>query len=188
MKIRMATPDDAQPMLDIYSPFILNSGITQEIEIPTIEEFKKRIGSYLETYPWLVCEANGKIEGYAYASQHRGRKGYQWCVETSVYINENSSGKGFGKALYKYLFEILKLQGFVNAYAVITLPNIRSVEFHRHFGFTYQTTFKKIGFKLDQWHDVDWWHYQVNAPADNHPDPVPMSRLDKAVVNRVFDQ
>lgn len=187
MTIRLATPDDAQAMLDIYTPFILNSGITQETEVPSLDEFKSRISSYLITYPWLVSQTEeGIVTGYAYAGQHRGRKGYQWCVETSVYINELFSGKGIGKALYKTLFEILKVQGFVNAYAVITLPNKRSVEFHRNFGFTHQTTFRKIGFKLDQWHDVDWWHFQINKHASEHADPVLFSRLPVKKIENIF--
>ena len=41
--IRVATKEDAAGMLEIYAPFILNSGITQETEVPSVEDFQKRI-------------------------------------------------------------------------------------------------------------------------------------------------
>lgn len=188
MKIRLATPDDAQAMLEIYSPYILNSGITQETEVPSVEEFQNRISSYLATYPWLVCEINGKIEGYAYASQHRSRKGYQWCVETSVYIDQEQNGKGIGQALYTALFRILKLQGFVNAYAVITLPNERSVTFHEKFGFHYLFSYKNIGYKLGKWHDVGWLAFLVNEHKSNQPNPVIFSQLEISAVNNILSK
>ena len=160
--IRSATTNDAEALLQIYSPFILNSGITQETDVPSIREFKSRIELTLTERPWLVAETNGTIAGYAYAGKHRERKGYQWCIEPSVYLHEDFYGNNLALALYTALFDVLKMQGYVNAYAVITLPNANSVSFHEKFGFRYLTTYKKIGYKLDQWHDVGWWEYQVN--------------------------
>ena len=160
--IRLASSNDADSLLHIYSPFILNSGITQETNMPSLTEFKSRIENTLTERPWLVAEINGTIAGYAYAGKHRERKGYQWCIEPSVYLHADFYGRNLALALYTALFDVLKIQGYVNAYAVITLPNMNSVSFHEKFGFRYLTTYKKIGYKLDQWHDVGWWEYQVN--------------------------
>ena len=184
--LRIATKDDAAAILDIYAPFILNSGITQETEVPSVEEFQQRIASTLIERPWLVCEVDGNVAGYAYAGKHRDRKGYQWCVESSLYISEKHFGTGIAYALYAALFELLKLQGYVNAYAVITLPNDRSTAFHEKFGFYYFTTYKKVGYKLGQWHDVGWWQYDVN-PHDADPnDPVRFSQLDKLALDNIL--
>ena len=184
--IRVATKDDAASMLEIYTPFILNSGITQEVEVPSLEDFQQRIISNLKERPWLVCEMNGEVAGYAYAGKHRDRKGYQWCTETSVYISEKYSGIGVANALYATLFDILKLQGYVNAYAVITLPNDRSIAFHKKFGFEYLTTYKKIGYKLGHWHDVGWMQYEVNPHKENPQDPIKFPDIDKPVINIIL--
>jgi phosphinothricin acetyltransferase len=186
--IRVATKDDATGMLDIYAPFILNSGITQETEVPSVVEFQERIISNLKERPWLVCEINGEVAGYAYAGKHRDRKGYQWCTEPSVYCSQKYFGLGVANALYTALFDILKLQGYVNAYAVITLPNERSIAFHKKFGFEYLTTYKKIGYKLGQWHDVGWMQYDINAHKDDPADPVKFSEIDKSVIHAVLIQ
>jgi phosphinothricin acetyltransferase len=184
--IRVATKDDAAGMLEIYAPFILNSGITQETEIPSVEEFQKRIISNLAERPWLICEINNEVAGYAYAGKHRDRKGYQWCTEPSVYISEKYHGLGIANAIYAALFDILKLQGYVNAYAVITLPNDRSIAFHKKFGFEYLTTYEKIGYKLGQWHDVGWMQYEINSHKENPADPIKFPQIDKAVFGSIL--
>ena len=184
--IRVATKDDAVGMLDIYAPFILNSGITQETEVPSVEDFPKRIISNLEERPWLVCEINDEIAGYAYAGRHRDRKGYQWCTEPSVYISEKFYGFGIANALYTALFDILRLQGYINAYAVITLPNERSIAFHKKFGFEYLTTYKKIGYKLGQWHDVGWMQYEISPHKKEPKEPVKFSNIDKHIVDSIL--
>lgn len=186
MILRIAKGQDAAGILKIYSPFIINSGITQETEIPSIESFQLRIETTLESRPWLVCEIENEIAGYAYAGRHRERKGYQWCVEPSVYVDENFFRYGIAKALYTALFEILKLQGYVNAYAVITLPNEKSVAFHENFGFRYLTTYKKIGYKLGKWHDVGWWEKQVNSCAEIQTNPQKFSLLNTTAVSGIL--
>jgi L-amino acid N-acyltransferase YncA len=184
--IRISTVNDAAAFLDIYTPFILNSGVTQETEIPALVEFKKRIENTVANKPWLTAEINGKIAGYAYAGNHRERKGYQYCIEPSVYLHSEFYGRNIATALYDALFKILKMQGYVNAYAVITLPNERSVAFHEKLGFRYLTTFKKIGYKLNQWHDVGWWEYQINQYEANQL--VSINDLDKDIVNEIYHQ
>jgi len=184
--IRVATKDDAAGMLDIYAPFILNSGITQETEVPSVEDFQTRIISNLKERPWLVCEIRNEIAGYAYAGKHRDRKGYQWCIEPSVYISEKYFGIGVANALYTGLFHILKLQGYINAYAVITLPNDRSIAFHKKFGFEYLTTYNKIGYKLGKWHDVGWMQYEIIPHNEEPVDPITLPQIDRSVIDSIL--
>jgi L-amino acid N-acyltransferase YncA len=184
--IRVATKNDAAGMLEIYAPFILDSGITQETEVPSLGDFQQRIISNFEERPWLVCKINNEIAGYAYAGKHRDRKGYQWCTEPSVYISEKNYGLGIANALYTALFDILKAQGYVNAYAVITLPNDRSIAFHKKFGFEYLTIYKKIGYKLGQWHDVGWMQYEIIPHKNDPADPIKFLNIDKALIDSIL--
>ena len=41
--IRVATPDDAQALLELYAPYVTQTAITFEYEVPTVEEFRSRI-------------------------------------------------------------------------------------------------------------------------------------------------
>ena len=84
--IRLATPDDARQMLDIYEPVVLGTAISFEIETPSEEEFRQRITQTLQRLPWLVCLCQNRVAGYAYAAPFRNRAGYRWSVEVSVYV------------------------------------------------------------------------------------------------------
>lgn len=171
MNFRVASPSDASAMLDIYAPFVSDTSLTFELELPTVTAFAERIGNYLQRWPWLLAEENDRVAGYAYASQHRERAGYQWSVECSVYMHPDFQGTGVAKKLYQLLFNILKELGYRNVYAVINLPNDRSVAFHERLGFVYQFTFENVGYKLGRWKNVGWWMLQLNEYSE-HPDPV----------------
>ena len=84
--IRLATPDDAPALLAIYEPYVLETAITCEYEVPSVEEFAGRIAKTLERYPYLVMELDGRPVGYAYVSALNSREAYDWSVETSIYL------------------------------------------------------------------------------------------------------
>ena len=56
--IRLATPDDAEALLRIYSYYVENTCISYELESPTVEEFRHRIEEVLKHYPYLVAESD----------------------------------------------------------------------------------------------------------------------------------
>lgn len=161
MKIRLANEADSASILDIYTPFITNTVITFENEVPTVAEFDKRIVSIQKKYPWLVCEVNKKIIGYAYASQFNERAAYDWAVDSSIYISPQYHRKKIGKALYFSLFKLLKLQGYYNVYAGVTLPNIKSESLHESLGFKTIGIYKNVGYKFDNWYDVKWFGLEI---------------------------
>lgn len=154
--VRPIRPEDAQRTLDIYAPYITDSCISFEYEVPSLEEWQQRIDTIMQKHVWLVCEYNEVIIGYAYAGPHRVRTAYQWSVESAVYIDKDFLGRGAGKLLYLNLFEQLKQQGYANVFAGMTLPNEKSEGLHRNLGFEEIGVFKNIGYKFDKWHDVKW--------------------------------
>ena len=184
--LRLATPADAQGILNIYAPYIQHTSFTFETEVPSIEDFAERIRTYLSNWPWLVWETDGVIAGYAYATRHRERTAYQWCVESSIYIHDNFQQAGIGKVLYTALFEILKRQGFRNVYAVINLPNDNSVKFHEKCGFRYFATYEKVGYKLGRWKNVGWWQLSINKYGDEPDAPIKFSELDKTFLSQLL--
>ncbi len=68
ISIRTATEDDAEELLAIYAPYVKQTAITFEYDVPSKKDFKSRISHTLEKYPYLVAEEDGKIVGYAYVS------------------------------------------------------------------------------------------------------------------------
>jgi phosphinothricin acetyltransferase len=171
--IRLATLADAEQVQAIYAPYCFTP-ISFELEPPSVEEIRGRLRKILGPYPWLLCEDDGEILGYAYATQHRERAAYLWSVDTSVYVRQGRQRRGVGRALYTSLLAVLPLQGFVSAYAGVTLPNAASVGLHEAMGYQPVGVYRQVGFKYGAWHDVAWFQRSLQPwPAE----PPPPKRL-----------
>ena len=170
-KIRLINFNDAAATLEIYRPYVENTIISFEYEVPTLQEWETRIKTNATEYPWLVCEYNNEIVGYAYGSKHRYRTAYSWSPESTVYLSDKFHRLGLARILYETLFDLLKLQGYVNVYAGVGLPNAKSEEFHLALGFYEIGVFKKIGFKLGAWHDTRWFQLHLVEHPDNPAKP-----------------
>ena len=83
--IRLAHELDAAAVAAIYRPFVETTAVSFETVAPDQEEMRRRIADTTASHPWLVCELDGVLAGYAYATRHRVRAAYQWSVDTSVY-------------------------------------------------------------------------------------------------------
>ena len=161
MEVRLARIEDAKEILEIYSPYILNTNITFEYEIPSLEEFQQRMHKIMERYPYYVAVEDNKIIGYAYASTYKERKAYDWCCELSIYVNDQLHHRGVGKELYHALLMTLKQMNYQLVYACISYPNDKSVAFHQTFGFKKIAYFEKCGYKFNQWHDMIWMEKRI---------------------------
>lgn len=175
--LRLATPADAGGVHDIYAPIVCETAISFELEPPTVDEMRRRITSTLTNYPWLVCEVDGLVAGYAYAGPHGVRGAYQWAADVSVYNHGSFRGRGIGRALYAALLEILARQGVRQACAGITLPNDASVGLHEAMGFRPLGVYPDIGYKLGAWHSVGWWQRALAPASDPPPIPVMLPQL-----------
>ena len=175
--IRLASAADAAQIQAIYAPIVNATMISFEFEPPTVDEMRQRIENTLVTLPWLVCERDHTILGYAYAGQHRSRAAYQWSVDVSAYVDADARRIGVGRALYTSLFAILRLQGFYNAYAGIGLPNPASVGLHEALGFTLVGVYHRVGYKFGAWHDVGWWQRTIQEHADDPPPPLKLPQI-----------
>jgi len=167
--IRFALPADAARLAAIYAPSVVDCETSFEIAPPDAAEMARRIAAGSAFFPWLVCEAEGNVVGYAYAGAHRAREAYRWSVDVSAYVDGSAHRRGVGRALYAALFELLALQGFKTAYAGITQSNAKSIAMHRALGFTDVGVFKHVGYKVGRWHDVGWYARDLAALGDGAP-------------------
>jgi phosphinothricin acetyltransferase len=184
--IRAVTVEDAPAIQAIYAPYVADTVISFEAAPPSVDEMALRIQKTANKFPWLVCvtdapngsdESSGSpaIAGYAYASTHRERAAYQWSVDVSVYVGPAFQRRSIGRGLYTALFALLRLQGYVNAYAGIALPNPASVGMHTALGFQAVGVYQQVGYKLGDWHDVGWWGLRLTTAACEPLPPRPIS-------------
>ena len=154
--IRVAGERDVPQILSIYAPYVENTTITFEYDVPCGREFLQRFYDITAQFPWLVWEEEGQILGYAYASPPYTRAAYRWCAEPSVYLRPEARGRGIGRKLYAALEEILSLQGYQVLYALITEENAPSLRFHERLGYQKKVLFDCCGFKFGRWLGVYW--------------------------------
>jgi phosphinothricin acetyltransferase len=118
---------------------------------------EKRIAEITRSLPWLVCEEEKEIIGYAYASKWKGRCSYRFSVESSIYLKKDFIGTGAGTKLYQRLIEELKNKNLHAVIGGIALPNEKSQRLHEKLGFKKVAHFSEVGFKFGKWIDVGYW-------------------------------
>ena len=182
-RIRFADPArDAAGILAVYAPYIRETAITFETEVPALAAFERRVAEIGADFPYLVLEVDGELAGYAYAHRQAERAAYAWNAELSIYLAGKWCGKGLGAPLYRLLERLLAMQGYVNLYGVITASNAGSIRLHEKLGYRQTGLHEKTGWKFGQWHDVAWLHKRVR---EGEPGTIlPLSALDPAQVER----
>lgn len=178
IKIRTASLEDAENLLRIYAPYVEETAITFEYDVPTVDEFRSRMQHTLERYPYLVAEVDGEAAGYAYLGSFVGRRAYDWSAEVSIYVKKNLRAGGVGKALYQALEQTAKAQHITNLNACIGYPKQEdeyltknSAQFHAHMGYTLVGEFHKCGYKFGRWYNMIWMEKIIGEHKDK-PDPL----------------
>lgn len=174
ISIRYAKVEDANQIRRIYAPYVLETAITFEYDVPSKEEFKQRITQTLKHHPYIVAENDkGQIIGYAYASSYYERAAYDHSVELSIYVEKSLHGKGIGRVLYETLEEELRKRGILNLTACIAWtdePNQylthQSPDFHKKLGYEKCAHFHKIGYKFGRWFDIIWMEKMLGEHID----------------------
>jgi L-amino acid N-acyltransferase YncA len=174
-RVRPATAADAAACVEIYRPYVLDTVITFETDVPTVEEMADRIVDARVMHEWLVLEVDGDVTGYAYAHQFNSRAAYQWSVETSVYLAQDGLRSGGGRMLYAELLRRLTERGFRRAFAGIAQPNDASNALHKAFGFQRAGRYPRVGWKHGAWRDVEWWQLDLLGPDDDVGPPRPIA-------------
>lgn len=157
MNVRPAVAADAAEIQAIYAPYVTDSTISFEEVPPDTIEVETRIAALLPQYPYLVAEIDGRVVGYAYASQHRTRSAYRNSIDVAVYVAPGAQRRGVARCLYTRLLPAAASLGFHAAFAGIALPNKASVGLHEAMGFEPLGIYREVGRKFDAWHDVGWW-------------------------------
>lgn len=177
MHIRPVTVNDTEQILNIYRHYILHTTITLEEQVPSLAEFQKRIETISVQYPYIVSEEDGRITGFAYAANFRSRSAYRWLVEVAIYVDNHAQGRGSGRKLLSELLGILTKLGYYDAYAVVTLPNERSVALFELFGFEKNTILKQAGYKHGRWIDAGVWVKNLRKRNDAPSEPKLFSEI-----------
>lgn len=174
-RVRDAGPQDAATCLEIYRPYVENSAVSWELEVPTVEEMADRIATVNETHAWLILERDGQTIGFANGHALWSLPSYRWSTQTGLYIDSGHQRRGGGRMLYRQLLDRLGERGYRRAFAGITQPNEASNAFHRSMGFQDAGLYRRVEWKLGRWHDVAWMQRDLPGAADATEQPGPIT-------------
>lgn len=195
IKIRMARVEDAPALLEIYTPYVLETAVTFEIEPPTLEEFTARVQRILERYPYIVAEKDDMILGYAYAQAFRPRAAYSHAAETSIYVRKDLRSRGLGRRLYETLAKLLLLQNVFNMEACIAhcdpadeyVPATSRL-FHTRLGFKHAGSFKNCALKFGRWYDMIWMERILATHSAQETSPFrPLPDIDQPYIDSILN-
>lgn len=186
--VRLASERDIPAMLAVYAPFVERTTVSLELEAPSPREFAERFGRTVEQFPWLCCEADGALAGYAYAAPAFERTGYQWTADVSVYIDPQYQRRGIAAALYLCLESFLQLQGYCRLLALITGDNEASMRFHETMGYRRLARFERIAWKLGGWRDIVWYEKALRECPGEPAAPLAFPALDTGLVEEILQE
>ena len=171
VRIEVVSPRDAAELLAIYAPYVEQTTVTFEYDVPTLQDFTGRVESTLRQYPYLKAVRGDEILGYAYAGAFHVRAAYAWAATASIYVRQDVRRGGLGRRLYTALEEYLRRQGIAELFACITYPNPDSIAFHERMGYRTVGHYDRCGYKFGRWLDVVWMQKQL-LPHEGEPAPV----------------
>ncbi|WP_294577933.1 GNAT family N-acetyltransferase [uncultured Thomasclavelia sp.] len=194
IKISKVDVTDSEKLLEIYTPYILNTAITFEYEVPSVQQFRQRVQDILVKYPYLKAIKDDEIVGYAYANVFKNRAAYDWAVEVSIYIKKDMQKLGIGKKLYQALEKICQLQNITNLYACIAYPEVEdeyltnnSVNFHQHMGYQRVGEFHQCGFKFNRWYNMVWMEKIIGEHQTTPQSVIKFENLDLTTLKTILD-
>lgn len=172
VSLRAFEPGDVAAVAAIYADDVRMGTATYDLDVPTDAEIAAQWQTRLAGgYPAFVALADGEVAGYAYAGPFRGRPGYRWTVENSVYVAGDRRGLGLGGMLLRTLLLACTRQGYRQMIAVIgDAANAGSIAMHVNAGFTEVARFKGLGRKFGRWLDQVYLQRPLGPGSSTPPD------------------
>lgn len=164
MELRPARKQDCERINAIYNWYIENTAITFDVEPWTLSkrlEWFEQFASIHHRYNVVVAESAGQIIGFACNTRFRPKAAYDSSTEVTVYTGPGNQTRGVGSALYQGLFKQLSDTDLHRAYAIISLPNDRSISLHQKHDFQHIGTLDEVGTKFGKRVDVSWFQKKL---------------------------
>lgn len=154
MHVRLAIPDDADAIREIYNVEVLTSTVTFDLVPRTLDDQRTWLRARSGAHAVVVAEHDGAVIGFGSLSPYRDRPAYSTTVEDSVYVHRDHRGEGVGRALLTELVGLAGDHGFHALMARIVGGHDASIGLHAAVGFAVVGTEREVGRKFGRWLDV----------------------------------
>jgi L-amino acid N-acyltransferase YncA len=167
MEIRPAQTADAVRIAAIYEFYVKNTVVTFDVLAPSVSDWEDHLRGMKEAgYPVLVGCEDGHVIGYAYLAAWKPRPAYRYTAEVSIYLDPAYIGAGRGRALLERLLAAARHAGIRQIIALIADAGFgASIALHKALGFRPIGRMNRVGFKQDNWVDVDLLQLELDRPG-----------------------
>lgn len=165
-RIRPAEARDLEAINAIYNREIREGVATWDLDEWTLDERRRWFAEHDDGAPVFVAELDGRVVGFAYLSRYRGKPGYRWTREDTVYVAPEAQGRGVGRALLGTLVEAARALGIRAVVAWIESENAGSIALHERFGFVLTGSEHDTGRKFGRWLSDVEMQLTLQGPAD----------------------
>ncbi|MGE7689799.1 N-acetyltransferase family protein [Lysinibacillus sp. NPDC097214] len=148
--IRKMEHKDLKEVLSIYKEGIDTGMATFETNVPSEQVWDERHHANLR----FVAEEHNRLIGWITISPVSTRTVYSGVGEVSVYISNDSKGKGIASKLFRKLIEESENAGFWTLQSSIFAINTSSIQLHNKMGFRKVGTRERIAQLHGKWHDT----------------------------------
>lgn len=148
--IRKMQQEDIADVLKIYKEGIETGMATFQTEVPSEQEWDVSHHVTLR----FVAEFDNRVVGWIAISPVSTRAVYCGVGEVSVYISNDSKGKGVASKLFVRLIEESEKAGFWTLQSSIFENNTPSINLHKKLGFRMVGTRYKIAKLSGKWHNT----------------------------------
>jgi Sortase and related acyltransferases len=135
IQIRNAKLDDLPKIVEIYNSTIASRMVTADTSPVEVESRMEWFHQHNEKRPLQVVESDNEICAWISYQNFYGRPAYQKTAEVSIYLNQNTRGKGLGAILLDNAIKECPSLQIENLLAFIFSHNIPSVKLFEKFGF-----------------------------------------------------
>ena len=156
LKIRAVAIDDAQGIIDVLNPIIIEARYTILDQTFTVKEEKAFIESFPErgVFSVAVNETTNQLLGFQNVEPFASyTKAFDHVGIIGTYVDANSRGQGVAKRLFDYTFKAAEAKGYEKLFAYVRADNERALAVYLKQGFEIVGTAKKHGKIGDQYFD-----------------------------------
>lgn len=155
LTLRESRDADVAAIQAIYAHHVrFGLGSFEEVPPDVGEMGARRAAVLARGLPYLVCEVDSRVAGYAYAGPFRTRSAYRFAVEDSIYIDPGYQRRGIARRLLAELIVRCEAQGYRQMLAVIgDSGNRGSIGLHAALGFRTVAQLQAVGYKFGRWID-----------------------------------
>ncbi len=156
LTIREVAVEDAQGIIDVLNPIIIEARYTTLDQTFTVDEEKGFIESFPKRGVFIVAvnETTNQLLGFQNVEPFATyTKAFDHVGIIGTYVDANSRGQGVAKQLFDYTFKAAKAKGYEKLFAYVRADNERALAVYLKQGFEIVGTAKKHGKIGDQYFD-----------------------------------